>query len=247
MIISESEMMGYSNLVELYGEETMGRSFLRRQASRAKKAVVKTAKVVARNPATIATGGVSLLAPKSVQRKLNKGAGTFLKYSAAAHTGGLSLLATKSGRNTIGKAARFTQKKVFRPAAHQVANVARNPAVQKLAMTAARAGAAYVTGGSSEAGLRALQAARSKARSLVAPLRAEPTKSFSPTPYKKQRHAAGSGRSGWLRPVPGVDTVTKVAEASTAPETPAKGLPLVPLAIGGAGVLALALIMGKKK
>jgi len=266
-MIIQPEYMGYSNLVELYGSE-MGRSLLRRVASKAKKAV----KVVARNPAAIATGGASLLAPKSLQRKLNKVAAPVLKYSTAAatggasllatksgrnllnkaaavSTGGLSLLATKSGRNTLSKVARVTQKTVLRPVAKQAMKVARNPMVQKLAATAARAGAAYVTGGASEAALKAASMARSNLNKAKQTLtRAVPTGILQPSPLRTpQRSAAG---------IPSIQSpVTSRRRRAPAPAASAapvetvekKGLPIVPIAIGGAGLLALALFMGSKK
>ena len=155
-MIVEPASLGYSELVELYGEE-LGFSLTKaaKSVGRAAKSVakpvartvVKAAGVVARNPATIATGGALLLAPKSVQKKANSA-------TRIATTGGASLLVSKQDRNTVGQTARAAQSKVFRPTAHVAANVARNPVVQKTALTAARGVAAAYTGGASEAAIR---------------------------------------------------------------------------------------------
>lgn len=224
MIVDSS--LGYSELVELYGEE-LGRSFLRRQAHKVAKvsraagrATVKAAGVVARNPATIATGGLTLLAPKSVQKKLNSGA-------RIAATSGASLLFAKSDRNLVGKTARAAQTYVGRPAAHVVATVARNPVVQKSLMTAARGAAAAYTGGGSELALQASNLV-SRARKFV-------PKEVQGVVRDTLRSLSPSGSSSSSAPA----DVADAAEKSK--------LPIVPIAIGGVGLLALALFMGKKK
>lgn len=267
--------MGYSELVEMYGEE-MGRSFLARQASKVKK----VAKVVARNPAAVATGGLSLVAPKSVQKTLNravnKTAGAVVRNPAAVATGGLSLLAPKSiqkklntavrvtstggaslllskqDRNAVGQAARAVQKTALRPAAHVAATVARNPAVRKLAMTAARGAAAAYTGGASELALTAARAGasglRSKARGLVPkPLGIVARTAATPSPIRtKQRRAGGQGGATSFTPSPS-PAASSVAPAASEVSEGKAPLPLIPIAIGGAGLLLVVLMMGAKK
>jgi len=87
-----------------------------------------------------------------------------LQSIAAVGTGGLSLLATKGGRNAVGSSARFIQKKGFRPVAHQVANVARNPAAQSFLMNTA---SSFIPGGS--AALTAANLLKKKVRTAAAP------------------------------------------------------------------------------
>lgn len=232
MIINAGPQMGYSELVEMYGDElgfSIGKTF-----RKAKKAVKKTARVIARNPAAIATGGVSLLAPKSVQRALNVGV-------RAASTGGVSLVATKSGRNLVGSTARVAQRSVLRPVSHVAAKygraAARSPIVQKAAGTAFRS---FVPGGS--AALSALDLTRSlmaKKRKLGGIVQKR-----IPRPVAIQRSA--SGQVGQFRSPRPAFTPAVVPESAAA--SAPRAFPILPVAIGGAGLLlVLALVMGKKK
>ncbi len=235
------EDLSGNQLVELYGSpELMGRSFLKRVASKTIKAVKKTGGVIARNQGTIATGGLLKLAPKSIQKTVNK---NFTQAAAAASTGGLSLLATKQGRNIIGSTARLAQKKIIRPVSHQVANAARNPMIQKLAVNAA---ASFVPGGA--AALTAANALKSKARSAAAPFAqaARTVQAAAPAPAVRRSHA----------PAPAPVAVRTRRAPSSAPvavqdaPAPKAGLSMpMMLGIGGVGLagILLAVSMGKKK
>lgn len=230
------ENMAGSQLVEMYGydPEMMGFSI--------GKTLRKASGVVKRNAGVIATGGLSKLAPKSVQKTINKAVVGSVKYGTAGATGGLSLLATKDGRNTIGSAARFTQKKILRPTGGAVMTVGRNPLVQKAASAAARAGAAYVTGGASEAALLAARNLKSKARapgltSGFAARTTAPATKAPPIDWGKRLQKAGRAA---------VDQVLPPDAPAAAPG----GLPM-PLIIGGVaavGLIGLMLAMkgGKK-
>lgn len=225
--------MGYSELVELYGEElgfSIGKT-LRKTKNAVKTAgrvTVKAAKVVARNPAAFATGGVSLLAPKSIQKKLNSAV-------RITSTGGASLLVSKQDRNAVGKVARVTQSAVLRPTAGVLATAgrtaARSPIVQKAAGTAFRS---FVPGGS------ALLDTASTFQKLTA------KKKNIPMPAALRPRSA-SGSVGQARPYRGPSS-SPSAPAAAQEAAPASSFPIIPVAIGGAGLLlVLALTMGKKK
>ncbi len=220
------EGMAGSNLIEMYGNdpEMMGFSI--------GKTFRKATGVVKRNAGTIATGGLSLMAPKSVQKTLNRGVLTATKYGTAAATGGTSLLVTKDGRNTIGKAARFTQKKILRPTAGGVMTVGRNPLVQKAAQAAARAGAAYVTGGASEA---ALLAARN--------LKGRPASGGIASAFAARTAPAASVDWADRLKRAGRAAVDQVLPPDAPPAAaPGAGLPM-PLIIGGVAALGLVGLM----
>ncbi len=248
-MIVEPSTLGYSELVELYGEE-LGFSLTKaaKSVGRAAKSVakpvartvVKAAGVVARNPATIATGGALLLAPKSVQKTANSA-------TRIATTGGASLLVSKQDRNTVGKTARVTQSAVLRPTAHVAANVARNPLVQKATLTAARGVAAAYTGGASEAAIRSASLLKSKAKAvkaLAAPKKRAPAPMAPKTILPSPKLRAAVGSFGMRRP----EAATPAAAIREAFDKPVgSNLPILPIALGGLGLLGvLALSMGRR-
>lgn len=218
------ENMSGADLVEMYGydeSELMGFSL-----KKIGKGITKGAKAVGK----VATKSV---VGKAVSYTVKK-PGRALAIAAAPATGGLSLLATKKGRDTVGTAARFAQKKILRPVGGVVATAARNPAVQKAAMTAARGFAASATGGQSEL---ALQAAR----------RFLPTKPATPAPAPT---ASASSAMAKVR-----ERLRKAREAiqpgtDAAQVTAPSGISM-PMVLGvGGGIAALALLalaMGGKK
>ncbi len=243
------EDLSGNQLVELYGNEFMGRSLLKRVASKTVKVVKKTGGVIARNPAAVVTGGASLLAPKSIQKKLNVGA-------AALTTGGVSLVATKSGRNATGSVARLTQTKILRPVSHGVATVARNPVAQQIA---AKAAASFIPGAS--AAMTAANLLKSKARSAVAPFAqaAHKVQAAAPAPTIRKPHPANAPtpvvRKHVIAKTPAPTTLVAKSgnrHPSTAVQEVQQAhaglsLPLM-LGIGGVGLagILLAVSMGKK-
>jgi uncharacterized membrane protein YebE (DUF533 family) len=111
------------------GAELLGRSFLKRMASKTKKAVTGAAKFAARNPllTVVATGGVAapiLLTTKKGRQTLAKTAGNVAAYGLAPTTGGLSLLGKKSVR-------KFAQRHPFMTAAVNPASLAYTLATKK--------------------------------------------------------------------------------------------------------------------
>lgn len=247
MIINAGPQMGYSELVELYGEE-LGFS-IGKTLRKAKGAVKSVAKVVAK-PVVKAAGVVK------------RNAGNIAVVATAVPTGGLSLLAKKSVRNAVGTAARATQSAVLRPTAGIVASVgrtaARSPMVQKVAANAIKS---FVPGGAAAFSAldtaRALAAKGKKAAPMAAkkillpapPPGTKPRSSYRPQPPKPkppvQRSARGQvGQARGPRPSSAPAAPAPVAESAPA----ASSFPMIPVAIGGAGLLlVLAMSMGKKK
>lgn len=237
------EDLSGNQLVELFGNEFMGRSLLKRVASKTVKAVKKTGGVIARNQGTIATGGLLKLAPKSVQKSVNK---NFTQAAAAAATGGLSLVATKQGRNIIGSTARLAQKKIIRPVVHQAA---RNPLVQKALTTAV---SSFVPGGA--AALTAASMLKSKGHKAAAPFvqAARTAQAASPAPTVRKPVRAPAAHPTGNPPVTVHTRRPPAAPVPAAVEAPAAHAPLsmpLILGIGGVGLagLLLAMSMGKKK
>jgi hypothetical protein len=227
--------MGYSELVELYGDEL---GFSIGKALRKTKNAVKTvAKPVVRTVAKPIARNV-VKAAKVVGRN----AGNIAVAATVVPTGGLSLLAKKKVRNVVGTAARKTQSAVFRPVAHVAANTGRSAAssalVQKAAGSAIRS---FVPGGS--AALDSLSLVRGLNKKKPAPMAA---KKIPLPPALKQRSAAG--QVGQTRPyhVSAPASAPAAAAADAAPS--ASPFPILPVAIGGAGLLLVAVMaMGKKK
>jgi len=235
MIVNSNPQMGYSELVEMYGEAlgfSIGKT-LRKTKNAVKSAAkttgrvaVKSGKFVARNPATIATGGALLLAPKSIQKKVNSG-------TRIAATSGLSLALSKQDRNLVGSAARATQSKILRPVTHAVI---RSPVLQKAAVSAART---FIPGAS--AALDTASAVQSLARKKVSSLRALVPKDKALPPAIR----SAFGQVGQARPPRG--SAASLPAAAEAPAA-AHSFPILPLALGGAGLLLVGVLaMGKKK
>jgi len=187
--------MGYSNLVELYGDEFMGFSIgkaLRKTGS----AVKSVAKVAVKPTAFVA----KTIAKRIVKTAgiVKRNAGNIAVAATVVPTGGASLLAKKKVRTAAGNVASFTARKVVVPVAKAAAG---NKLVQKATGKAIRS---LVPGGG--AALDALSMFKTK-RTAAAPA------------------AAPAARAVRMR--------APVAESTAAP------FPIVPVAIGGAGLLAL--------
>jgi hypothetical protein len=221
----EAELMGFSIGKALRKTKNVAKAVAKPVA----KVAVKTAGVVKRNAAPIAavvaTGGLSKLAPKSLQKKI----GTAV---LGVSTGGVSLVATKSGKNLVGSAARGVQKNVLRPTAGAAMSVARSPIGKSLVSTGLTAGSSLIPGGGAAlAATRKVQSlARSKKPAKPAPVLAKVKPKTVAVPTKQIKRA----------PRPMMPQVIPAApvpmEAAAAPESLLTSKPVL---IGGAVALGL--------
>lgn len=246
---ANGQLLGFSELVEMYGED-LGFS-LTKVVKKVTKPVSKVAKIVAKPivkaavvvskpvakvavavakpvaKAAVAVAKPVVRATVSTGGVIGRNAGNIAVAATVVPTGGLSLLAKKDVRQAVGKTAvgvgNFTAKNIVKP-------LAQSKAVRTATGQAIRS---FVPGGS--AALSAFNTFAPKAKAKAPPIKVPPVVSTD-----RQRSAAASIRSAFgARPTgPGAATPA-IAEA--------KPFPILPVALGGASLLGVLMIMGSHK
>lgn len=238
-----------ATLEQLYGEEFLGKSFLKRMARKTTNVVKKAAPIVA-------TGGLSKVLPKSVGRVVGK-------VAVTAATGGLNFVPKKALVAAATGGFSLVPKKIVRQAAGAAMTAGRTVARSPLAMQAIKAGISAIPGGGSaltaynaaSSVASRMKAAQRKVTSFVKPAAApaapvrtpKPTTRPAPPPRRPKVFNQGPAAPAQTNRAPRARTQAPAPVAAVEPSGIEKYK--VPLMIGG-GVLVLggiAMAMSKSK
>jgi len=233
-----------ATLEQLYGDELLGKSFLKRMARKTTNVVKKAAPIVA-------TGGLSKVLPKSVGRVVGK-------VAVTAATGGLNLVPKKALVAAATGGLSLVPKKLQRQAAGAVMKAGRTVARSPLAMQAIKAGISAIPGGGSAltaynaaSGIASrMKAAQRKVTSFVKPAAAPvaPVRTPQPTTRPAPARRPKVFNQGPAAPAPRTRSQAPAPVAAVEPEGIAKYK--VPLMIGGGlllvGGIAVAMKSGNR-
>lgn len=239
-----------ATLEQLYGDELLGKSFLKRMARKTTNVVKKAAPIVA-------TGGLSKVLPKSVGRVVGK-------VAVTAATGGLNLVPKKALVAAATGGLSLVPKKLQRQAAGVVMKAGRTVARSPLAMQAIKAGISAIPGGGSAlnaynaaSGIASrMKAAQRKVTSFTKPAAASVAPMRTPQPTTREPAAVRRAKVFNQGPAAPIQPTRAPRQRSQAPAPAATVEPSgiekykVPLMIGGGvlvlGGIAMAMSKGKK-